>query len=252
MAEPAATRVRRPDVVAAQRARPPFGRRAFEPDDPPVRVGTTGTGDDLLLLAWAESDLARERRAGARLFARLGIRGEMRVANALPGALATPGALLVGDVNEEIGALDVPLGVVESEAAATAAWELIDRVEVNVLVLDPAGAAMLLGRRPAAARPWWQGMVWLRTPAGARPGATPDDFAGWQREWLAVPEVSCFAAGTCARGAFHAHESVTLDVTAGELVVTARDGDGVAYAPGIPARALAACACGAGAAVELQ
>jgi hypothetical protein len=243
--------VRRPDLVAAQRTRPPFGRRTFGPDDPPVRVGTTGTGPDLMLLAWAESDLAAERRAGAHLFGRLGMRAEMRVANALPGALATPGALLVGDVNEEIGALDVPLGVIETAAAAQAAWELLDRVQVSVLILDPAGAATLLAAMPAAARPWWQGVVWLRTPGGAAPGHVPDAFAGWQRQWLAVPEVSCFVAGTCERDGWHGAESLRLTAPDGELLVAAGEGDAVPYATGAPARMRETCACGAGRALEL-
>jgi len=243
--------VRRPDLVAEQQANPPFGRRTFAPDDPPVRAGTTGTGADLVLLAWAESDLAGERRAGARLFGRLGIRPEMRVANALPGALATPGALLVGDVNEEIGALDVPLGVIETAAAARAAWELIDRVQVNVLVLDPSRCAALFGSMPAGARPWWQGVVWLRTPGGSAPGPVPADLPGWQRQWLAVPEVSCFVAGTCASDAFHAAESVRLAAPAGELLVGTGPGDEAPYATGTAARMIEACACGAGLGVEL-
>src|SRR5262245_48064620 len=116
--------VRRADLVAEQRAHPPWGRRRFSPDEPPVRVGTTGSGDDLLLLGWTPAELAAEVAAGARLFGRLGIAPGMCVANALPGALATPGALLVGDVIEQIGALDVPLGVVDTAAAGPAAWEL--------------------------------------------------------------------------------------------------------------------------------
>jgi hypothetical protein len=243
--------VRRPDLVAEQRVRPPFGRRTFGPDDPPVRVGTTGTGADLMLLAWAETDLASERREGAGLFGRLGIRPEMRVANALPGALATPGALLVGDVNEEIGALDVPLGMIETDASARAAWELLDRVQVNVLILEPARAETVLAAMPAGARPWWQGVVWLRTPGGGAPGALPDAFAGWQREWLAVPEVSSFVAGTCERGGFHAAEAVRLAAPEGELLVATRQGDEAPYATGAQARIVEACSCGAGPALEL-
>src|SRR5689334_13410659 len=128
---------RRPDLVADQLARPPWGSRRFAPDDPPVRVGATGSGADLLLLGWTARELADEVAAGARLFGRLGVTPGMRIANTLPGALATPGALLVGDVVEAIGALDVPLGAIESEAGARAAWELFDRVQATVLVAEP-------------------------------------------------------------------------------------------------------------------
>src|SRR5262245_66030163 len=125
----------RADLVADQLARPPFGRRTFTTEDPAVRVGSTGTGNDLLLLAWSARELAREVEAGVRLLGRLGIRAGQRVANTLPGALATPGAPPLGDVNEAIGALDVPLGTVETEAAARAAWELVDRVQCQILIL---------------------------------------------------------------------------------------------------------------------
>src|ERR1700687_868598 len=115
---------------------------------PPVRVGVTGSGDHLLVLAWSADDLARERAAGARLLARLGITSGMRVANTLAGALVTPGSLLLGDVVEEIGGLDVPLGVPETDAAARQAWELIERVRPDVLILETDTAPRLLAAAP--------------------------------------------------------------------------------------------------------
>src|SRR5690242_1472743 len=111
--------VRREDLVRDQRADPRSIRGTA-----PVRLGITGSGEDLLVLGWSAADLARERAAGTRLLGRLGMLPGMRVANTLPGALATPGSLLLGDVIEDLGALDVPLGVVESAAAARPAWEL--------------------------------------------------------------------------------------------------------------------------------
>src|SRR5262245_50313340 len=127
----------RRELVADQQAHPPFGHRTFAADGPPVRVGVTGTGADLLLLAWSAADLTREVAAGTRVLGRLGVGAGLRVGNTLPGALATPGALLLGDVNEAIGALDVPLGTVETEAGARAAWELVDRVQCHILILLP-------------------------------------------------------------------------------------------------------------------
>src|SRR4029450_5503065 len=189
----------RTDLLADQRAYPPFGHRAFTADDPPVRVGVTGTGDDLLLFVWSATDPAREGEAGTRGLGGLGGRTGLRVGNTLPGALATPGALLLGDVNEAIGALDVPLGTVETEAAARAAWELVDRGQGQILVLVPAPAAPFFGAPPAVPRPWLDGIVWLRQPgAGASPLA-PAGFGRWQRTWLAVPEVTSFAGGACDR-----------------------------------------------------
>lgn len=235
----------RRDLVDAQRARPPFGGRAFAADAPAVRVGVTGSGDDLVLLAWSAADLARERAAGARLFGRVGVQAGLPVGNALPGALATPGALLVGDVSEEIGALDVPLGVVETDAQARAAWELLDRVEVGVVILDPALAAPLLAATPAAERPWWRGLVWLERPGAAvRPPAVPAALGGWQRRWLSVPEVASFVAVTCDRDRFHVDADVAVDVVDGALVVGRSGVDDAALATGLAARLASACPCG--------
>src|SRR5438067_9992035 len=176
----AETLLRRTDLLRDQLAHPRGSRAA-------VRVGVSGTGETLLVLAWSEAELARERAAGVRLFRRLGVAPGTRVANTLPGALATPGSLLLGDVVEELGALDVPLGAVEDAAAARQAWDLVERVTPDVIVLDDATTATFLAAAPPAERPWWRGIVWLRV--GARVGcpAIPPTvaFGGWLREWLA-------------------------------------------------------------------
>jgi hypothetical protein len=132
---------RRAELVEDQLAHPPLGSRRPPTAPAPVRAGASGTGASLLVLAWSAAELARERRAGTRLLGRLGVRPGMRVANTLPGALVTPGSLLLGDVIEELGALDVPLGAVNSAAAAKQAWELVDRVEPEVIILDPGSSA---------------------------------------------------------------------------------------------------------------
>ena len=235
----------RVELIADQARHPPFGERAFPVDDGPVRVGATGHGETLLLLGWSESDLARERAAGARVVAHLGIQAKMRVANALPGALATPGALIVGDVNEEIGALDVPLGEIGTEAAAKAAWELLDRVEVGVLLLDPASAEPLLAAAPPQPRPWWQGIVWLCRPGAQSPPPAAGQLPGWRRRWLAVPEVSSFVAGECGRGKLHVDAAFAPSVEAGELVLgPLHPGVPWRYRTGLSARAIGSCACG--------
>jgi hypothetical protein len=245
--------LRRPDLLADQRLRPPFGHRRFAPDDPPVRAGIAGSGADLLLLVWSATDLAREIEAGVRVLGRLGVGAGTRVANTLPGALATPGALLLGDVDEALGALDVPLGTVETEAAARAAWELVDRVQCEVLVLEPATAATLFAAAPVAPRPWLRGIVWLVRGDGAAPPPV-SGFRGWQRSWLAVPEVASFVAGSCEVGRLHVDAGVDAAVLDGELVLTPR---GPAATPGrlatgIAARLEPSCACGvAGPALDL-
>ena len=241
----ATTPLRRADLLADQAAHPPFGHRRFTGDDPPVRVGVTGAGAELLLLVWSATDLAAEIQAGTRVLGRLGVRPGMRVANTLPGALATPGALLLGDVNEAIGALDVPLGTADTEAAARAAWELVDRVQCEVLVLAAETAATFLAAASDAPRPWLQGIIWLSRPGGAERPVVPEGFPGWQRTWLAVPEVASFAASSCARGVLHADAGVGAEVAGGELVLAPHGAAAASgpYATGIAARAVR-CPCG--------
>ncbi len=239
--------VRRADLVADQLATPPWGRHAFAPDDPPVRVGATGSGGELLLLGWTASQLEAEIAAGARLFAGFGIAPGMRIANTLPGALVTPGALLVGDVIEAIGALDVPLGTIEAEAAAKPAWELFDRVEATVLIAEPgSGTTAFFAAAPRAERAWWKGIVWLSRGTAAAPVPPPPGFDGWQRTWLAVPEATSFVAGSCSKGRFHVLSGVATDIEGGELVVGSRR-----YASGLRVRSTERCECGAGASLSL-
>jgi hypothetical protein len=194
----------------------------------------------------------------------------MRVANTLAGALVTPGSLLLGDVVEALGALDVPLGTIDGEAAARAAWDLVDRVEPAVLVLEGATAGPFFAAAPPRARPWWLGVVWLRRGAEVaahRPPPSACGFAGWQRTWLAVPEATSFVAGSCAHGRFHLDEGVMGEVLAasppgtcavgdeGILTLTTLAGDTalLRFATAVRARTVRGpCACGdAGAAVEL-
>jgi len=210
-----------------------------------VRAGIAGTGDRLLVLAWSAAELARERAAGTRLLRALGLDAGMRIANALPGALVTPGSLLLGDVVEELGALDVPLGVVDSPAAAAQAWELLERVRPDVIVCDDGSAALFDGA-PEPAPSWWHGLVRLRRGDVATPGPLPG-FRGWQRTWLAVPEATSFVAGSCDRDRLHVDEQVVAEVVDGELVLTPLGLETrlFRYATGIRVRGLAdACPCG--------
>jgi hypothetical protein len=252
---------RRRELIDDQLAHPPLGSRRPGAAADPVRVGVTGTGDDLLVLAWSAADLARERAAGARLLGGLGIAPGMRVANVLPGALATPGSLLLGDVIEEMGCLDVPLGTVGGEPAAREAWALLERAQPDVIVCDAASGPTLLASAPEPPPSWWRGVVWLGCDAGAWPRVR-----GWQRRWLAVPEASSFVAGSCAAGMLHPDDGVLVEVTdesgaprpAGEwgtLALTPLGGDTrlFRYAPGIAARVVPGpCGCGRAGAMEVR
>src|SRR6185295_11687331 len=126
-------------------AHPPLGSMRVASAGTPVRAGVSGSGKDLLVLAWSAQDLERERAAGVRLFHQLGLAEGMRIANALPGALETPGSLLLGDVVQELGGLDVPLGALTTAAEAKQAWTLIDMVEPAAIVLNTPSALQLFG-----------------------------------------------------------------------------------------------------------
>ncbi len=259
---------RRDDIRNDQLEHLPHGTRRFENAGHPVRTGISGSGANLLVLTWTAADLARERVAGTRLLERLGVTHGMRVANTLPGAMATPGSLLLGDTVEELGALDIPLGIVDGEAAARAAWELIDRVQPEILILDGASATRLFASIAPARRDWWRGIIWLRsTPADTLPAPpAPSGFAGWQRQWLAVAEATSFVAWSCPEARFHALDHVVVEVAddttgvpcaagqVGTLVITPLAGDTplLRYASNIRGRiATSPCPCGDTAAFEL-
>jgi len=259
---------RRDDLVRDQLDYLPHGTRRVAGAGTPVRTGVSGSGDALLVLTWTAHDLAHERAAGARVLGRFGVWAGMRVANTLPGALITPGSLLLGDVIEEIGGLDVPLGTIESDAAAKQAWELVDRVRPDVLVLEAATAARFVAAAPAGARDWWRGVVWLMRDARTQvsPPSLPG-FTGWQRRWLAIPEASSFVAGSCSSGNFHVDDEIIAEIvdergaplyagSDGELVVTTLgfETPAVRYATGVRARMPASpCPCGeSGIALELR
>ena len=245
--------IHRNDLVQAQRQNPQSARR-----DGAVRAGITGSGESLLVLSWTADELAQERAAGVRLLTAAGVSPGMRVANTLPGALATPGSLQLGDVVDQLGALDIPLGTVDNDAAAKQAWELVDRVQANVLVLDPRSGERFLNAAPKTQRPWWSGIVWTQTDAAVTPAPSVPEccgFAGRQRSWLAIPEVTSFVAMSCRCERFHPDESLHIEVVepesgkaepAGRPGVLALKPSSAArlYRSVFRARALAECMCG--------
>lgn len=247
---------RRAELVADQLAHLPFGSRRAASAATPIRVGICGSGDELLVLPWSEHDLELEKAAGTRLLARCGVGAGAAVANTLPGALVSPGSLLLGDVVEAHGGLDVPLGTIDSDAAAKQAWELIERVRPSILVLESSTAGRFFAAAPPASRPWLEGVIWLWR-GGHGGGEVPAGlgFAGWQRHWLAIPEASSFAAVSCSSGAFHADDSVIAEVApqSSSLVLTALGSENalLRYDSGLRVRQSERCACGRGTCFEI-
>ncbi len=250
----------RSELVADQLAHLTNGRRHPAPAPSPVRAGATGTGSELLVLTWTKSDLAAEREAGVRLLRSLGAEPRQRVANTLSGALATPGSLMVGDIVDELGALDIPLGAVRDETSAKSAWKLIDRVEANVLIVDHDSARALFSAGDANARAHWHGTITVLASADAPypPHSVPDEcgFTGWQRFWIAVPEAGGFLGASCGAGSLHIDRGLHVEIVdaegtsvvrgdVGSVLVTplARDHGVLRYASGLRAREID-CACG--------
>lgn len=218
----------RSDLVDFQRQLPPqVWRRASQPW---VRAGTVGSGDDLLVLAWSAGMLEEERAAGVAMLAKFGVRAGMRIANTLPGALSTPGSLLFGDVVEELGGLDIPLGPIRSLSEAQNAWSTLMNLRAEVLVTDCRSGELLLegvvGLRENPAIVGWIWLVerpWLEGPTFPEPLQQV-----WRRYWLPFPEAQCFFAWSCAWGTFHLHSPERVGPVASsmgpfkQLVVRAR------------------------------
>jgi hypothetical protein len=159
-------------------------------------------------------------------------------------------------VIDEMGGLDIPLGTIDSENAAKQAWELVDRVEPQVLVLDTTTAERFLALAPPSPRPWLLGAIWLRTDSSPAPPVLPDQvgFTGWQGTWLGIAEVRSFAAAGCAAGVLHMDSEVYGEAVGspasgeiGRLTLTPLSGDSVLlrYETQLQCRRLTApCACG--------
>ncbi|GIW42931.1 MAG: hypothetical protein KatS3mg077_0213 [Candidatus Binatia bacterium] len=215
--------VRRNTLVRLQKRLPwTVWRRA---DAPLIRAGISGRGESLLVLAWSAPMLAREIEAGVRLLGRVGIRAGQRVANTLAGGLVTPGSLLLGDVVEAIGALDIPLGAMSSPQAAAYAWELLSRVGPDALVLDATTASVFFEAWPPRAGNVLEAVIWLhRDPPASWPRLPEHVHAKVELHWLTAPEVNCFLAYSCSQDHFHADESLTWIVVDSKSLRPAQEG----------------------------
>ncbi len=197
--------VRRELLVRLQQSLSPQAWR--RPQCPLVRAGATGRGQSLLVVAWTAQMLAVERAAGVRFLRKAGIQPGYRVANTLPGALVTPGSLLLGDVVEALGGLDVPLGAITGMESALASWELLRLVEPHALVLEVTTAPTFFAAAPTQREWFFNVLVWLhREVPDAWPVLPEHVRAKDTMHWLTVPEVQCFFAYSCGDGHFHLDE----------------------------------------------
>lgn len=254
--------VQRETLVRMQRSLPPQTWRRQV--DPLIRAGVSGRGDALLVLAWTAQMLSVERSAGVRFLQLAGIRPGHRVANTLPGALTTPGSLLLGDVVEDLGALDIPLGPITNTEGAARCWELLRMVEPQALVLEAATAPVFFADAPPAQEWSLNAVIWLhREIPTAWPRLPQNIGAERTLHWLTVPEVQCFFAHSCEEGHFHLDQLLQWRVVdPSDFSVSSQGWLEVAWhAPEqgelqylVPWRvtmATPACSCGGGAALEL-
>ena len=206
----------------------------------PVRLGACERGGATIIVTFTPNDLERVAAYGARALGAAGIERGMKVANTLEGGLETPGSLILGDALERLGALDVPLGPARDEKAARALAAMVERVAVDVLVLDDAtGAALLAELRKHPPRSW-RGTLW-------RGDEAPSGLPGWCRRWISVPEASIFFAVECRSGTLHTDPEVHLEERGQSLRLTSLSGDAplFAYESGLALRLVRTpCPCG--------
>lgn len=203
--------VRREILVALQKKVPPKTWRRT--DDPLVRAGISGQGASLLVLTWTQGMLAAERAAGVRLLQQLGVQRGHRVANNLAGGLVTPGSLLLGDVVEELGALDIAVGETRCEQSANHAWQWLQRLSPEVLVLEAQTADALLRAMPPTCSLRPAVVLWLHRGAPTSMPRMPATFSNARVvHWLAVPEVLSFFAHSCNGEHFHCDSSLEATV----------------------------------------
>jgi phenylacetate-coenzyme A ligase PaaK-like adenylate-forming protein len=227
------------ELADDERSRPPYG--TWRSASPVVRVGWPVVERPLEAVFFTTEDLTREAAAGARALATAGLAAGTRETNTLPGGLATPGSLIVGDAAQQLGALDMPVGSLATRAARDTAFDFWSRVRPDFAVLDESGAhdlrTLLDERATDAARVGLRAaaiVTDLRDPEPSLPelGISLTRIVG-------LPEAFGLLAARGADGVYvPPREEVWAEVIDGELVLTTLHHSAalVRYAPGVRAR----------------
>jgi len=259
--KPPKTPASRRELAAFQRNLPPD---VWHRQDPPlVRCGIAGSGEDMVVLAWTAAALAVERDAGVAMLRRFGVKPGMRAVHTLPGALFTPGSLLLGDVLEALGVLDVPLGPIRKESDSALLWSTVRSLNADVLVTEAASGLRILREQPPAdvlakLRHW----IWMsEDPTFTIPPLPPLASGTRCALWLTAPEAECFFAYRCPESSVHLHHPERVRIPSPEerrslraegLIVAADSANqGIEILVPWPVRNLRHCACGQGGALEL-
>jgi hypothetical protein len=241
--------VRAADLAADEQRRPPYGGwrvgAAF------VRVGVPLLAGPLEMVVFSAADLAREARVGAATLRAAGLCPGWRETNTLPGGLATPGSLIVGDAAQALGALDMPVGAIDAEAPRATAFDFWSRVRPDFAVLDVAGArslAALLEAKQMTAR-----ALGLRAAALVTDARDPEpelpQFDVPLTRIVGLAEAFSLLAVRGPDGVYAVpSDEVIVEVLDGELVLTtlAHCAALVRYAPGVRAERASPAAGGPG------
>ncbi len=256
---PPKTPASRDEIAAFQRHLPP--KRWHGLDPPLVRCGVIGQGAGLVVAAWTAASLTEEKNAGVQMFRSFGVAATMRVVQTLPGALTTPGSLLVGDVLEELGALDAPFGPVRNEKDLQGFWDAVASLGAEVFVTDEnSGRRLLTAATPAGATGNLKKWIWVSGSPRFRPPPLPRWASMVEcHVWFTAPEAESFFAFLCPQGRVHLRlpERVRLaqegraQATCSGLIVNCKETAGFDVLVQWPVRGITACACGKKGALEL-
>ncbi len=207
-----------------------------------VRAGVAVREQPLDTLLFTAADLRREAAAGARALRACGLEPGRRATNTLPGAIYTPGSLLVGDAVEATGCLDMPVGPIADAGPRATAWEFWGRVAPDFAIVDVAGArdfAALLAQKDTTAAALGLGGMAIVTDLRDRAEAPTPGFD--------VP-VTCIAGLAECFGMMAARspdgnhapppDEIVVEVLDGELLLTTLGHSAalIRYAPGVRAR----------------
>ncbi len=209
------------------------------------RAGVPCREQALGILLFTADDLSREARVGAGALRAAGLESGRRSTNTLPGAIATPGSLLVGDAVEALGSLDMPVGPIDTPASCAVAWDFWQRVQPDFAIVDAKGAcdlAGLLDEKQVSAT--WLGLSGLAVVTDLRDSEPVT--AGFDVPVTRIAGLAeCFGL-MCARSSEGAYfppaDEILVEVLDGQLVLTAlvHSAALVRYAPGVRARVVGA------------
>lgn len=242
------------ELAADETANPPYGTWRAATDF--VRVGVPAREGPLEMVVFTATDLELEARVGAATLAAAGLAPGRRETNTLPGGLATPGSLVVGDAAQALGALDMPVGQISAAGPRDVAFDFWQRVRPDFAVVDERGAAdlaELLGAKGTSAPGIGIRAAALVTDLRDAEPRVPDLGVPTTRV-VGLAEAFSLLAASDTDGVYRVPAGeVLVEVVDGELLLTTLRHSAalIRYAPGVTARLVSVEARGDGVAFAL-